>query len=536
MVVLVQEPHRRLVDLGERTIRFETERQLDVQLRRWITQTAAIHLRSPRPARAISPVRRSVLDGLFMGNLDARADFDLAEYFLETPEFRQAEAGHRHLFAGAKGAGKTANFEMLQERLGSRNLVLISIAPADFEFPHLAAVFSEHLSVAHWEFVYGAFWRFILYTEILRAIQLKFMGHLLREAGNSRAYAVELVRWIDSNQGLLGLDFVSRVNSVLDSLRAIGGADSEKREGLEELLQSARMYRLEPHLREFARQFEIRIVIDDLDRNWSPTHEAATRLIVALLNEVHTLLTNHGGHLKPAVFLRRDVFRWLETNDPELLKRDPGFLRWNSESLTLLIANRIAMHASPTVVDPQTLWDTVFPSYTRGEITSEFITARTLLRPRDVVEFCQQAVENAQRAGREKVDEDDVYAAWESSGENILTQAQTEYQHTYPGLSEIVLALLEFPATGPWSTWSEALSKRARRINSEAVWLTRGRKEPLVLLEALYETGVLGVETPGGTRWFEGGRSFAELAPTLSDEFTVMIHPAFHRYLRCDET
>ena len=253
-----------------------------------------------------------------MGNRDARADFDLGAYFIETPEFKQAEAAQRHLFAGAKGSGKTANFEILQERLANRSLVLLAIAPADFEFPRLASVFEEHLSLARWEFVYGSFWRFILYTEVLRAIQLKFLGHLIQYAGEGKEYAQVLLGWIDENQDLLGLDFVSRVDAVLDRIASTSLGDPEsRREALEELLQSARMYRIDPQLREFSRQFEIRLLIDDLDRNWSPDNPSSARLIVTLLNEIHTLMTTQAGHLRPAIFLRRDVFRWLELNDPE---------------------------------------------------------------------------------------------------------------------------------------------------------------------------------------------------------------------------
>jgi hypothetical protein len=529
--VLILEPYRRLVDIGEHLIRFESEAQAERQLERWLKGTAALRLRSPKPKKVIAPAK-SPLTGLFMGSLDARADFDLSAYFIETPEFKQAESGRRHLFVGSKGSGKTANFEILRERLAGRNVATVTIAPAEFEFPHLAAVFDEHLSLAHWEFVYGSFWRFILYTELLRAIRDKFLGHLLRESGDGKEYAKELVRWFDGNEHLLTMDLASRVNFVLRNITEIRTGDEEKLKRLEELLQLARMYEVDRHLQEFTRQFEIRLLIDDLDRNWSPVNPSAHRLIVTLLNEIQSLMTNQGGAVKPAVFLRRDVFRWLEQNDPELLKRDPAFLTWSPEGLQLLIAARIAAHTKRRENDPDALWGLVFPPFTHGERTADFILTRTLLRPRDVVVFCQQAVEWAQRAGRVSVDEEDVLTAWENSGENILTQTQTEYQYQYPYLGDFVLTFFEQPITSRWADVCARLEERAEKLAQHAEWIAAARTNPLRLLEVLYETGAVGVETAGGSVWFASIRPFADIAPTLPADFAVTVHPAFQRYLR----
>jgi len=531
--VIVQQPLRRLLDLGENRIACESESEASFRLKGWLKRTAKARLRSPRPRSSVLPTAGSPLTGLFLGNLDARADFDLAAYFVETPEFKQAHAGHRDLFVGSKGSGKTANYETLREQLETRNEAIVSVAPSDFEFPRLAAVFDEHLPLAHWEFVYGSFWRFILITEIVRAIQTRFFDHLLREAAAGEAYARELLRWCDDNDAILALDFVSRVNDVLSRLAIADGDDRVKRVRLEETLQAARMYDMEHHVREFARLFPIRLLIDDLDRNWSPDNESANRLILALLNEIHTLMTNSTPYIKPAVFVRKDVFTWLEENDPEFLKRDPGFLQWGRESLELLIANRIYTHTRTREKDVDALWYSVYPRRTRGERTQDFIISRTLLRPRDVIQFCQKAVESAQRAGRSSVDEDDVYAAWEPSGELILAQAEAEYRHRYPGLGRIALAFFEAPVAQAWSQALPQLREKATKGNTTESWLQAAQSDPLHFARVLYEVGVVGVESAGGSRWFESARSFDAVLGTLSDDFSVVVHPAFHRYLHC---
>jgi len=535
-VVLVQQPLRRLLDLGDHAITFESESEAEFRLSQWLRGVAAARLRSPRPRTSIVAAAASPLTGLFLGNLDARADFDLSDYFIETPEFQQAESGRRHLFVGSKGSGKTANYESLCDRFEERSRVLVSVAPADFEFPRLTAVFDEHLALAHWEFVYGSFWRFILRTEILQAIRAKFLDHLLRESAGGKRYARELLLWFGQNEALLSLDFVSRVNEVLTLVASAGGDDPVKRAKLEEILQAARMYDIERYLKEFASQFGIRLLVDDLDRNWSPVNESANRLILALLNEILTLMTFHRPYVQPAIFLRKDVFDWLEENDPEFLKRDPAFLTWSREGLERLIATRIARHTRTGETTTAALWDLVFPQYTRQERTQDFIMSRTLLRPRDVIQFCQKAVEFAQRAGRLTVDEDDVYAAWEPSGELVLSQAEIEYQHRYPGLGQLALAFFEAPATQPWSQARRRLEQQAERFRPEAVWVEEAQTNPLRMVEVLYDTGIVGVQSAGGSDWFESIRRFRDVSGTLPEDFNIVVHPAFHRYLRCRGT
>jgi hypothetical protein len=213
------------------------------------------------------------------------------------------------------------------------------------------------------------------------------------------------------------------------------------------------------------------------------------------------------------------------------MKRDPGVLQWTRESLERLIAARIAAHTKSNEEDVITLWNSVFPEITRGAPTREFVIRRTLLRPRDVIQFCQKAVENAQRAGRVEVSEDDLYGAWEPTGELIISQIEIEYQHVFPGLGDLVYAFLDAPWTMSWADARERLLARLAQVEHQD-WYEKALEDPKMLLEALYETGVAGVETRGGSRWFRSDRPLQEFASVLSEEFTVVIHPAFHRFLR----
>ena len=542
-VLLAQQPQKRLLDLGENLIGFESESEARAAYSEWLKRTATDILTNPPIARSVEPT--GPLDGLFLGNLDARADFDLSSYFIHTPEFQQAKNHDRHLFVGSKGSGKTAIYEMLADELSSRQCVVVSIAPASFEFPRLAAVFEEHLSHAHWEFVYGSFWRYVLVTEILRVVEDGFLSFLLREAGSAPAgnpyrtepksqnYAQVLVDWLHDHEDLLSMDFTTRVSAIASQLSEISGPDEERRAQYENLLQNVRMYEIQGHLLEFSQKVEIHLLVDDLDRNWSPHNESAKRLIIALLSSIHDLVDNFGPTFKPRIFVRRDVYRWLLHDDPEIRRRDPAELVWTEESLERMIAARIKSRTRSSLDDPRELWGLIFPASIDGQTTAKFVTERTLKQPRDVIQFCQKAAEAAQRAGRTAVDESDLLAAWEKTGEAILAQLDVEYRFTYPGIADLALSLIG------WRTRTklqDALASLAKSDTGKADlgWATEGDGS-LGLLEALYKIGVVGIKGPGGMRLYVESRSWEDVRPLLQEDSTVEIHPALWLYLGCSD-
>ena len=537
-VLLAQQPQKRLLDLGENLINFASESEARAAYSEWIRATAAHILTNPTPTRTVTPA--GPLDGLFLGNLDARADFELPSYFIQTPEFQQARNGDRHLFVGSKGSGKTAIYETLSEEFSRRQCIVVSIAPASFEFPRLAAVFEEHLLHAHWEFVYGSFWRYVLVTEILRVVGDRFMSFLLREASSvsrnapirqqpkSKNYAQFFLEWLEDNEQLLAMDFTTRVSNIASQLSTVTGREEERRAKYEDILQSVRMYEVQKHLKSLSKKLDIRLLADDLDRNWAPRNESSKRLIIALLGSIHDLMDSLGPTFKPTVFVRRDVYRWLLHDDPEILRRDPAELMWTDEGLERMIAERIRERTNSDLDQPRALWESIFPSSVNGQTTSRFVAERTLKRPRDMIQFCQKATEAAQRAGRTSVSEDDLQAAWEGTGEAILAQLEIEYRFSYRGIANVALSLVDWPRRARWRDARDRLEKSRQDLDLD--WLPSGDKA-LGLLEALYTIGVIGIEGPGRRPLYAVNRSYEEARPMLQEDSMIEIHPALWGYL-----
>ena len=279
------------------------------------------------------------------------------------------------------------------------------------------------------------------------------------------------------------------------------------------------------------KSLKIRLLADDLDRNWSPRNESSKRLIIALLGSIHDLMDKLGPTFKPAVFVRRDVYGWLLHDDPEILRRDPAELNWTDEGLKRMIAERIKERTDSDLDQPRALWESIFPTSIDGQTTSMFVAERTLKRPRDMIQFCQKATEAAQRAGRTSVSEEDLHAAWEGTGEAILAQLEIEYRFSYPRIATIALSLMDWPRRTQWRYARERLEESH---GQDLDWLP-DEDQALGLLEALYTIGVVGIEGPGHRLSYAVSRSFQEARPMLQEDSIIEIHPALWRYLGSED-
>jgi hypothetical protein len=197
----------------------------------------------------------------------------------------------------------------------------------------------------------------------------------------------------------------------------------------------------------------------------------------------------------------------------------------------VLIAYRIAAHVNSDETEADRLWNIVFPEFVHGVRTQDYIIGRTLRRPRDVIQFCNFAVRNAQRAGHERVGEEDVVAAWDRSGLELLRQIEKEFEVEYPRLGELILFFVGRPAVQSWPVLQKDLEKFVRRVKDPPDWLREGGLNRWLLLAILYDAGIVGLRTEA-VQWF-GERSVEEMRIASGGNFEVSVHPAFTRHLGC---
>jgi len=158
---------------------------------------------------------------------------------------------------------------------------------------------------------------------------------------------------------------------------------------------------------------------------------------------------------------------------------------------------------------------------------------RSLMRPRDLLQFCQLAIEQAQMYRHEMVHDADVLVAEHDYSDYMFQALRLEYLHLYPRLDEVIFEFVAWRRQGPLQ---EAISFIEERIlggkYNDLPWVMECQSDPVRLLGIFYEVGFCGMEdTERQLRFYSFDRPFTETMALCHGHPIVTIHPAFHRAL-----
>lgn len=547
VLVLQEDPSRIILDLGTILHKFAGESHAEEITKRWFRQqfegtavpsqdgstamdppTSTTEV--PQAALASRARRSRRARMMFFGSPDAHFDYDLMEYFVETPEFQSAANGTRQIYAGRKGVGKSATFKALHAELTERNTVIpVMITPLDLEYEQLATLLERIGVHIHPDFLYPSFWRFIIYTEIVKSIMLNESRFL--DSSRLPVQTVSVIRQAAEEMAEpIAMDFSTRIINTLEQLdirSQMAQPEGIHRE-VEQVISKNRLYKLEPALIALSKRFFIHIAIDDIDKRWKPNYLPSVLWLRGLLNEVDTIRRRFDGGLTSTVFLRGDMFEFLKSDDVDFANRSLMTLRWKKDGLAKVIAERIRVITGEEFIDITEAWDSLFPENVKGVRTLDYMADRTLMRPRDIIQFCQLALDASQRRGATSINEDDILRAEGDYSWYILEAVRTEYLITYPGIEE---AIYTFDRVSPVIYDPGPILKKAWQnlITGGYTWATTEE----TVLHALYEIGFIGLtDSRMEYRWYSYDRKFEDAMRVTSENRYIVIHPAFHSHLQ----
>ena len=539
ILVLQQEPRASILDLGTVSHLFRTESQAVSIAGTWLqNQTRmALERRDESRQRATAIRRMDRIRDLYMGHPDALQDSKLLDYFVETPEYRDAIAptGQRMIFIGRRGSGKSANFQAIRETLRDRHTTItVEIAPDDYELERISQFLETHYPSTNAKLLYRNTWNFILVTEMVKALAEK--TDKLYSSPNDQD-RTNLYQYYESNRLALEIDFGSRLTDALtkELETSSSGSQGLKDEDSQKALRELRDYRIAPRLRDLARREGISfyIVADDLDKHWRPGTAQSIEILLGLMDEAVQLQRYFGNQLKVVMFLREDIFDVLAQFDEDLPKRSFWRMEWTAPNLKHLVAARLAIGAEIEDEDDETIWSAVFPDIIAGFNSSEYIISRSLPRPRDVLGFCQAAIDQAQLNGHPSVSAQDILDGELKFAHSFGKSLAAEFRGLYPNLEEVLFEFAEIPAVMDWNDFEEYAKEAINKQTSTLTdWVGEKRLSPIFLAETLFQIGVIGLaSSTTDTPHFRNGRSFAETWRTTSPTPSVQIHPAFFTYL-----
>lgn len=189
------------------------------------------------------------------------------------------------------------------------------------------------------------------------------------------------------------------------------------------------------------------IVIDDLDKNWMPDDALYLDLVKSLLFTVRDL-NYRLENAKIIVALREDIYhRVFERRSPHEPQREKWSdveirVRWTKDELIKMVDNRLAQvfraeytQASPNLID-------LLPQKRKKQGEDEpidFLLERTLMRPRDVIDFLNRCLGETSEVSR--LSYGDLRAAEVGYSEARLKAILDEWGNSYSGL-ELTLPLI----------------------------------------------------------------------------------------------
>lgn len=497
VLILQEKPiGKKMIDLKGVIREYDRESQVKLIVQEWLSkQKPYVESYRKMLEQAGREKRRKAfaLRDLDFGPVAAEKDLDLQKYFVETPYYKRAQRGDRTLFLGRRGSGKTAMFLVLSEDLMTPNSVVVKVAPRDYELLKLEGFLTEDFSKARWQFVYGSIWRNTLLTEIVQAAIDQHRSDLpisepLRQFMDFR----------DKNEELFQRSFTDRLTYLIEQLQTLHSYNqtSKDQEQVEQILKSIRFREVEKILAKFVQEKRTYVLIDHLDENWSTDNEQTCLLLSALVREADRLNTYLTLGLRIVVFLRSDIFDVVKLRDLEVDKRSRDFIQWNKVLLAEMVARRIASAKGLELTDRtvEEVWYEVFCRKVGAEDTISYIINRTLLRPRDVLQFCNRCLEEAQNQKHDYVQEDDILHAERTYSEDKILDLFREYQISHPDLIELLWLFQGLPLEIEEMKILQLIenAKSNPKVIKEAGRWVNGYSAD-ALIEFLYDIGFIGV-------------------------------------------
>lgn len=384
----------------------------------------------------------------------------------------------RCLILGRTGAGKTALLTMLKEDKRQKNTV-ITIDPEALAMQHISnssivkSLFDLDIDLNTF---FKLLWRHELCVEIfthhfkvtetregediLEQLRNKFkktnprhlraLNYLEEWKDNfwkqDNNHVVEVLNRTESE---LGANFGAVVGGVGAKVSGKKTISSEQKQTLKQQAQSVvdnvqikEVTQLIGMLNEVIedQQKQYYIVIDKLDEGWV-NNDIRYRLIKALIETIRDI--NRLDNLKPLVVLRQDLLGHVFD-----VTQDSGFqeekfaslylpVTWTRKELTELLDERINYSfCSRYRKKHYVTHEDILPSGVRGEKAIDYILNRTLMRPRDAIDFFNICISEATESPL--ITEQMVLDAERIYSRDRLDSLYFEWNIDFPGLKEWV--------------------------------------------------------------------------------------------------
>ena len=491
---------------------------------------------------------------------------------------------------GRTGSGKTALLRHLKDERPDH---VIRINPEDLSLPYLLDLQVVQTLTAkgvRLDPFYVALWKHVFLVEIIQhryhidspVAKRSFIDGLRARIGRdaSKRAALDYLDaygesfWCETDERVReisehfarGFDLSSGLQGELPGVASAvvkasytaskgGEIKSEETEIYQRIVNEAQLARLNKMIETLdeeildASQNFTYLVIDDLDRDWVDD-QVSNDLIRCLFRTALDMQSVR--HLKIVIALRTNIFENLDfgsrTGGQEekfrSLKQD---VKWTKGELEHMADERARVAAERGEITHISSVKSLLPAHGRqGVHPLDHLLSRTLMRPRDLIAFLNEALSLV--SGKSRLSWKDIDNAEHRYSEDRLLALRDEWKQNYPGLDRVFEQFRACPARMDRAALIQRLDEcallPADPTFKGVVWMTElslplwsnagtdfeGSYFPMI--ELLFRVGLIGVSKKNGHIYF----SHVDAQPALSniklgDATHFSVHPMYHMAL-----
>ena len=418
-------------------------------------------------------VNRFVLKG-GIGTIDAERDIFLEDYFLETQIFNDLICFDEDEFSftkrvivGRTGSGKTA---LLKKINALTNMKSSCVEAESMIFEHIKNnVFINELIANSIDIrvFYKSLWLHVLLIKIIELLYPKddLLTTLRGLFSDKHKLAREYIDAFEANffndniiseiTKKMQSELSSTVSSDIASLKANAGVKQNKE--FTEKIQSQTSKYVSSEL--LARQKQIIkilienyrdkkrkfiISIDDLDRSWLNENIIRYDFINALLDAFRELIDIK--NVKVLISIRTDILKGVYNKKLRQEEKDSSliaFVEWKKEEILNLLDKRVEFLVKRAYTSEGVKFGNLFDFNVSGVPATDYILERTMMRPRDAIEFVNTCLRNVS-GDSANLNEDFVLEAEESFYAERKVALCSEWYSLYPNLRQFLDALSVF--------------------------------------------------------------------------------------------
>lgn len=475
-----------------------------------------------------------LIERVDLGDVAAENEIrQLRSWFVRTGQFNQAKRGHARLVIGRKGSGKTAIFYALRNSFRGRGNLVVDLKPEGHQFTKLRETILAVLSPGMQMHTLTAFWNYILLCEIAQKVSDYDYSWAERDTKRNICYRKltdEYRRCGPADAGDMSERLLSQVDKLIDRVKKVDPASTPGL--LTHALFKDEIHAMSSAVGEYLKhKHEVWLLVDNLDKAW-PTldvSEVDVLTVRALLDAARKLereLADYSVNLKSLVFLRNDIYEHLIRKTSDKGKDSAIVLNWDDPEIFKDIVSKRISNTTEVDGDFEAVWHALFSGHVGTRAAFDFVLERTLMRPRDLLDFLHKAIGTAINRGHDRVVEEDIKKAEENYSYDMFQSLIFELTDIEKDYEEVMYCFIGCPLR----MTEETLRKR---LEDAGLF----RDETQKLIDRLLWFGFLGVQSDDHEDpvfSYQVNYNLNRLLATVQrTNVKFVIHPAFRTSLGC---